>query len=490
MSYRRIYFLVALFFALACAKSDPTEPQKSQLASITGRPGNGRVQLSFQADRAAFSSYEIYWNHRSASRRLTSELAVEGVITVNITNLDAGDYLFELIGYTASGAASAPQSVTVKVYGAAYQSNLDNRQIQDLVFLEGETPYIEWKQPQADEVAVRVNYTNKSGVANSIWMIDASQRTELPDYKPQTAIEYQSYFLPEPGCVDSFRAASQFIPYITRYASLAAKNIVEKSGLVGRLTGQSVKHLRSDLEYTTLQFENGSGNPFSLFIVRADLNAGNLSMTTLMPNNGTAFGLQTVQAMATHKDAAGGRILAAVNADYFDWSPVAGRPWGPVVADGIVIKNEIKAGLTGTSYFGIRKDKSIEIGLASELSTSDFAAFQNLCGAGSNLLYMNGTGKSYNDRVREPRTMIGYTTNKTVYLVVVDGRRPDYSVGMTIDELIAIIGSLGVYAATNLDGGGSSTMVIKNGSGDFEIVNRYSDAVPRAVANGIAIQLN
>ena len=70
---------------------------------------------------------------------------------------------------------------------------------------------------------------------------------------------------------------------------------------------------------------------------------------------------------------------------------------------------------------------------------------------------------------RHPRTGVGTTPDGRILLVVVDGRQPDYSVGMNLREFAKLFVSLGADQALNLDGGGSTTMVI-NG----EIVNRPS----------------
>jgi hypothetical protein len=69
----------------------------------------------------------------------------------------------------------------------------------------------------------------------------------------------------------------------------------------------------------------------------------------------------------------------------------------------------------------------------------------------------------------QPRTAVAVTqpclvaqTGCQVMLVVVDGRQPGWSTGLSLDQLVAfLIDDLGVYAALNLDGGGSSTMWIK-----------------------------
>lgn len=88
------------------------------------------------------------------------------------------------------------------------------------------------------------------------------------------------------------------------------------------------------------------------------------------------------------------------------------------------------------------------------------------------------------DKERHPRTAIGYTQDRRfLIMVVVDGRQPGYSRGVDLYELAAMMKEFGCYEAMNLDGGGSSTMVIGN-----SIVNRPSDAEgPRPVANALLI---
>jgi hypothetical protein len=83
---------------------------------------------------------------------------------------------------------------------------------------------------------------------------------------------------------------------------------------------------------------------------------------------------------------------------------------------------------------------------------------------------------------RNPRTGIGYTAKGGVILVVVDGRRPKWSVGATLNEFAAILRDLGAVQALNLDGGGSTTMVVKN-----EVVNRPSDDRLRLLSNAVLV---
>lgn len=71
---------------------------------------------------------------------------------------------------------------------------------------------------------------------------------------------------------------------------------------------------------------------------------------------------------------------------------------------------------------------------------------------------------------RHPRTAIGITSENKLIAVVVDGRSAQ-SNGMTIHELSVVMKALGCVDAMNLDGGGSSTLWVKNRG----VVNHPSD---------------
>nr|NLI48940.1 phosphodiester glycosidase family protein [Propionibacterium sp.] len=58
----------------------------------------------------------------------------------------------------------------------------------------------------------------------------------------------------------------------------------------------------------------------------------------------------------------------------------------------------------------------------------------------------------------QPRTGIGMVAPNHLVAVVVDGRSPGYSRGVTMTEFAGIFVGLGAQVAYNLDGGGSSTM--------------------------------
>lgn len=84
---------------------------------------------------------------------------------------------------------------------------------------------------------------------------------------------------------------------------------------------------------------------------------------------------------------------------------------------------------------------------------------------------------------RHPRTMIGTTADGTIWLVTVDGRQPQLSAGMTLDELRAFAHRLDLVNALNLDGGGSTTMWVQG-----QVLNSPSDPTgPRPVSDALLV---
>lgn len=82
-----------------------------------------------------------------------------------------------------------------------------------------------------------------------------------------------------------------------------------------------------------------------------------------------------------------------------------------------------------------------------------------------------------------PRTMIGLDGDGFIWLAAVDGRQPDYSIGMRFSDLQRLADRLKLSDALNLDGGGSTTMVVGG-----QVINRPSDpAGARPVGDAILV---
>jgi exopolysaccharide biosynthesis protein len=190
--------------------------------------------------------------------------------------------------------------------------------------------------------------------------------------------------------------------------------------------------------------------------------------------------------------------IAAINGGFFSIKP--NRANGLIMAHGRILyppKSPRKQACVGFTPNSVLFDWIA----AEDIQNEHFSSAKNgwqqcyaALGAGPLLLknqtnQIHNVSEYFNLTMRAPRTAIAKTIADTVFLVVVDGRQPDWSAGVTLEELAIYLLSKDVTDALNLDGGGSSTLIIHD-----KITNRPSDeAMPgvagteRAIANVVAL---
>ena len=159
---------------------------------------------------------------------------------------------------------------------------------------------------------------------------------------------------------------------------------------------------------------------------------------------------------------------------------------GPAVTDGWVWSKGDKP--RPLIWFDAAKNARIET-----LSSVPDTARQVI--AGSDILVRGGQIVAQNQsafsQTRHPRTAVGLTdAGQTLILVVADGRDAARADGLSLDELARLMADLGCADALNLDGGGSSEMLLRDPkSGQLRVLNRPSDGRERAIANALGISI-
>ena len=194
--------------------------------------------------------------------------------------------------------------------------------------------------------------------------------------------------------------------------------------------------------------------------------------TTLTDDSGTEVVVRSGRVTAVH-DAAGSTAIPP---------------------DGLVISARGK----GREWVQTTLRKGVGVSVAMRLhptgggSANPWATAEDILGAGPRLI-ASGRVDITTEREsmlptfatdRHPRTAIGVLADGRALLVVVDGRQPSLSVGMSLDELAQLLLELGAVDAINLDGGGSTTMVV-----DEKVVNHPSDPTgERPVSDAIVVR--
>ena len=112
--------------------------------------------------------------------------------------------------------------------------------------------------------------------------------------------------------------------------------------------------------------------------------------------------------------------------------------------------------------------------------------------SGNAMLVEDGKALNGLDDSVQPRTAIALDERRRrLIILLVDGRQPNYSEGVTLDELAKMIIELGGHTAMNLDGGGSTTLVVEGPNGKAKVLNSPIDQhIPgreRAIGSHIGI---
>lgn len=157
---------------------------------------------------------------------------------------------------------------------------------------------------------------------------------------------------------------------------------------------------------------------------------------------------------------------------------VSGEERFTVVTKNSVVESYLQAG------YKVRVQKKMD---------GVYSGIDNIIGVGSQPL-LDNTIKAFEDindqnvdfaKARSPRSSFGFTSDGDFIIAAIDGRQENMA-GANLRELAQIMNELGCVNAFNLDGGGSTQLVIRENE-NFTMLNSPSDNPYRRVSNGILI---
>lgn len=268
---------------------------------------------------------------------------------------------------------------------------------------------------------------------------------------------------------------------------LGQKIIAGSDGYVGQYFSDSTYTLAPGVQALEMKILSSTGLAVKMFVLEVDLKEAHLTMKASSPNEeGKLKTKQQMTLQALAYDKSGSRVLAAVNGDFFAKD---GTPQGIYYRNGTCLKGTMTDNVC--TFFAITKNKRAIIGSYDEYDSYK-ENIQEAVG-GRVRLMTNGNVLPQTVTALEPRTAIGVTDDNVVYILVADGRNFWYSNRMRYAEMGAVMKALGAKNAINLDGGGSSTFIIRKiagfEDGRFAIRNWPYDngGVEREVANGLLV---
>ena len=164
----------------------------------------------------------------------------------------------------------------------------------------------------------------------------------------------------------------------------------------------------------------------------------------------------------TSETAADHNAVFAINGDYYGF-----RDTGIVIRNGVVYRDE--GARQGLAFY---RDGTVKVydetsttaaqlvadGVWNTLSFGPAVLENGQAVDGIEDVEVDTNVGNHSIQGEQPRTAVGIIGTNHLVFVVVDGRSPGYSTGVTMTGLAKIMQDLGATTAYNLDGGGSSTM--------------------------------
>jgi hypothetical protein len=187
------------------------------------------------------------------------------------------------------------------------------------------------------------------------------------------------------------------------------------------------------------------------------------------------------------------RLKLAVNANFFYQFREA-TPWNFYPQSGQRVHAVGEAIANGTPYSKAEPSWPVLCFAADNLAqiqadTCPIGTDQGV--AGSHLLIQDGQPMPLSeydiDQGLHSRTVVALdAAGRTLWLVAIDDKQPRYSEGVTSAEMVELLMELGVDTALNLDGGGSTTLVMAEGERSVVLNAPIHTKIPmreRPVAN-------
>ncbi len=250
------------------------------------------------------------------------------------------------------------------------------------------------------------------------------------------------------------------------------------------LKTENTETVTDGVEKIVRTYRDEKNRPYVATALILDLNKVSLTMGTT--DDGVAYGPNPAGTVEEHMKSAvenGKNVIAGVNGDFFDLGG-DNHPLGIAVKEGHLITR----GGEERGYFAITKDGKPVIGKDAHKAT--LKNLQNAWG-GRQMIVEKGIpanlelNTEFSDTAH-PRTLVGITEDGKVILATIDGRLPSVSNGAPLAQCALYMLSLGATSALNLDGGGSTTMVLRKGD-TYKTVNNLSEGAPRRVYNSILV---
>lgn len=240
----------------------------------------------------------------------------------------------------------------------------------------------------------------------------------------------------------------------------------KENGMLSIMEKKENREIYKGVQYCKYRYRRGNGEDVLVYLIIVSPHAPAKLAVSAAP-------LGTVKMVKRHACEFDGYVICAVNAGYFHFFNDGDlTPYGLQVVRG---EERFPPGKDkpefSSNWVGITKQGEIIFGDADDYNNQWRKKLEYAVGGGARLI-CNGEICLPFDKGQHPRTAIGLTTDGTLILMCADGRTHQ-SAGLAYGDMIDIYTGLGyeITELLNLDGGGSTTFVLRNDNDDLAVQN-------------------
>jgi hypothetical protein len=288
--YSLIGFCAATLAFVACTEMndmhdeylrDGEKTYIGRVDSIHARSGYDRILIQYWVTDPRAKQLQLIWNQRNDTlfvdipeHEPTDQLEV--LLGSNGGNgvIEEGDHTLFLYTHDHRGHRSVVFEQLINVYGAKYQSAINNRSINSLSVSGNDLSVVWGGSSSNDELGVSLLYTDRDGAAHVRFIdkpgLSAEVLVENVDFT--RPVQYQSLFLPKPNAIDTFKTDLVRMVIKERINVALHKNVVSSDDLSESYTSvnavdgkiENASRWVSDASHSEHWLEIDLGQPYAI----------------------------------------------------------------------------------------------------------------------------------------------------------------------------------------------------------------------------------
>lgn len=175
--------------------------------SIVFKPGKERAAIrSLISTDTRVTKMEISWGQNGYFEADITPDDIADYKEVLIPEIEEGSYTFDIRTLDEDGNYSVRSEIFGRVYGDSYESNLNNRIIDNVQNQENNL-LVNWVPESIDSTLVGtiISYKNTQGETKEIFTGSLNQ-TVLPEFEEESNFTFQTVFKPRSIAIDTFYA--------------------------------------------------------------------------------------------------------------------------------------------------------------------------------------------------------------------------------------------------------------------------------------------